>query len=315
MIPAIVSQLPYLVVLLAGVAIALDRKHNQPQLSKWALLCYGVLIVLWVMRMAQIGWMIRAHQQGIHLEDYQTVLMTLGYARMVIHYGVLLAIMVGALRWREENSDALQKPGILIGVSVFLTIAGIVLARILTGAGPWLILVLICELGSMITLMVALYGWRRDEAVSASFAGPFKQVQDIPKPSGVVQTTPQPASLPQGMFEEKDYIPFVLGVMVLGGLVCVPLLWGQFTALGFEKSIVPSLISCGIFVYAHDNRGNFSILKFIFGLVFVFMIVMRAIVQSAGNAKPMFFVGGIVGYIIMFACGWAGIALARFLRR
>lgn len=315
MTPVILSNLPYIVILLAGFAIALDRKRSQPQLASWAIICYGVLIALWVMRMIQIGWVVSAHQQGIRLSDHQTLLMGLGYFRMIVFYLVLAALAVGTFRWREDTGDSFKKPGILVAVFVILTILGMVIGRSLPVASPLFIIVLVSELGSMIALMAAFYGWRSGY-VPDSFQKSAKDVSTVDKISGAPAPSPQPpVAVATGMFEEKDYVPFVLGVMLLAGLVCVPILWGQFTDLEFEKSIIPSLISCGIFVYAHDNRGNFSIMKFLIGMVFVFMIVIRALAQSTGNTKPMFFAGGIVGYIIMFACGWAGIAFARFLRR
>lgn len=305
MIPILLNNLPMLVILIIGIAMALDRKNKHPQLAAWATVCYGVLIAVWVMRMIQFGWIVSAHQQGIEIRDHQVLLTALGYFRMVVSYIVLAALVIGALRWRQGTGDHSQKPGILAGVSIFLTIAGTVLARSLTGASPLSLLVLICELGSMITLMIAFYGWRSYEDVP------------VPNTDHVISgpDAQKPAPLQSGMFEEKDFIPFVLGVMILGGMGCIPVIWGQLTQMGYAKAVIPSLISCGIFVYAHDNRGNFSILKFLAGMLFVFMIVLRAMAQSGGNTKPMFFAGGIVGYIIMFACGWAGIALVRTFRR
>lgn len=315
MIPFILSNLPYIVVLLAGLAIALDRKRSQPQLASWAIACFGVLIVLWVMRMIQVGWVISAHQQGRWNSDHEMFLTGLGYFRAGVFYLALAALAVGSFRWREDAGESLKKPGMCVAACVILKILGIVIGRSLPVASPLFLIVLACELVSMIMLMTAFYGWRSGY-VPDPLPEPSKDVTTVDKVSVVNAVNPQqPAALPSGMFEEKDYIPFVLGVMLLGGLVCVPILWGHFTELGFEKSIIPSMISCGIFVYAHDNRGNFSIMKFLIGMLFVFMIVIRALAQSTGNAKPMFFAGGIVGYIIMFACGWAGIAIARFLRR
>lgn len=309
MMGVLLNNLPYLIVLLAGIAVAIGKRRSHPRVASWGMACYGVLIVLWMMRMAQNGWVIWMHENGIGLEDHRTLLTALGYARMAVYYGVFLALVLGALRWRQEDGDPFQKPGIFIGVSIMLMIVGMVLARSLSRPSPWMWLLLICDLGSMISLMTAFYGWRGNEKVSV------RSGSVTTAPSGTAGETPQKAPLTAGMFEEDDFIPYVLGVMILGGLVCIPVIWGQFNGVEYIKAVFPSLVSCGIFVYAHDKRGNFSFLKFFVGFFFVMMIVMRSMVQyGSGGGKPFFVAGGVVGYVVMLACGWAGIVLARSFR-
>jgi hypothetical protein len=115
------------------------------------------------------------------------------------------------------------------------------------------------------------------------------------------------------MFRKSDYIPFGLGIFIFGGLFLVPLFWSKFNHIDFEDAILPSIISCLVFFIAHDNRGNFSFGRFIMGFVFVYFTIMRTSMKY-GSGSKMFLAGGFLGYLVMFACGWAGIMLGRLVR-
>ena len=118
------------------------------------------------------------------------------------------------------------------------------------------------------------------------------------------------------MFNEEDFIPYVCGVMILGGLLIVPVVWGHFMQMEYEKSLFPSLISCGIFAFSHDKRGNFLLGRFIILSIYTFFTIIRTMAKyGPGGGKPMFVAGGLLGYLVMLACGWAGIALTRFVRK
>lgn len=115
------------------------------------------------------------------------------------------------------------------------------------------------------------------------------------------------------MFRKSDYIPFGLGIFIFGGLFFVPLIWSKFNHIDFEDAILPSIVSCLVFFIAHDNRGNFSLGRFIMGFVFVYFTIMRTSMKY-GSGSKMFLAGGFLGYLVMFACGWAGIMLGRLVR-
>ena len=146
---------------------------------------------------------------------------------------------------------------------------------------------------------------------------PFAAALGIP--SGSDASTPVTAASvaaaeTTGMFEERDFIPYGCGVMVLGGLLVVPVMWGGFMELDYAQALFPSLLSCGVFVFSHDKRGTFLWGRFVLMVLFIMMTVMRAIAQNGGSGRPMFMAGGVLGYFVMFGCGWAGIAVARLVR-
>lgn len=115
------------------------------------------------------------------------------------------------------------------------------------------------------------------------------------------------------MFRKSDYIPFALGIFILGGLFFVPLIWSKLNHIDFEDAIFPSIFSCLVFFIAHDNRGNFSLGRFIMGLIIVYFMLMRTAMKY-GSGSTMFLAGGFLGYLVMFACGWGGIMLGRRVR-
>lgn len=117
-----------------------------------------------------------------------------------------------------------------------------------------------------------------------------------------------------GVYREQDHIPYMIGTMVFGGLGAVPATYGMLSKISYQDSLLPALVSCGIFLFAHDNRGNISFFRLIAGIAVVMFTVMRASVHPGGGARPFFLAGGILGFILMAGCGWLGIAIGRALR-
>ncbi len=113
------------------------------------------------------------------------------------------------------------------------------------------------------------------------------------------------------MFRKNDHIPFLCGIFILGGLVVVPIVWGMMLKASYMQALFPSLVSCGIFAFAHDQRGNFSILRLLGAMVVGFLIMTRMGDLIGGS---FFLAGGLLGYILLSLCGWAGIGIGRSLR-
>ena len=236
---------------------------------------------------------------------------------MGVHYLALTALLVSVFLGRKDTGGSYKEPAIVVGISILLTAIGIIMSHSLYGVSPLHFVVLICEVSGMIGLLMALYGWRNDQYLKP-LAGEEIKAEAI-STVGPVDAAPgqaNPVKPNTGMFEKEDFIPYIAGVMGLGGLLVVPMVWGHLTGMEYPEAILPSLLSCGVFVYAHDERGNFSFGKFFIGFLFVFLAIMRAAAKYGhGGAKPMFMAGGLLGYILMLACGWAGIAVARFFRK
>lgn len=150
--------------------------------------------------------------------------------------------------------------------------------------------------------------------------GPDPIAVSLGIPSGSNASTPVTAASvaaaeTTGMFEEQDFIPYVCGTMLLGGLVVVPLIWGGMSDLDYTQALLPSLLSCGIFALSHDKRGNFLWGRFILMVLFMLFTILKAMAKAGpGAGKPMFMAGGVLGYLVMFGCGWAGIGVARLVR-
>jgi hypothetical protein len=294
MMPILLSNLPYLVVYIVGLKMAIDRRDNHPQLAAWGIGVYSVMIVVCVARILQSGWMIFG-------DGDPDVFQMLSRIRMAVSYLSYAALVIGVFCWRREMGEPFTQPAICAGVSIVLIILSIQFGynlMTLPFVGP--VLVFIIGMGAEIFILMAFYGWRSGHYVADT--GPSGE-------TGGVEIT-------GGMFKEEDFIPYVAGIMVLGGLVCVPILWSNFMQIDYLRAIVSSLVSCGIFAYAHDKRGNFSVMKFLTALVSMVLIVMRTIAQnSPDGGQPMFMAGGLVGFAVMFGCGWAGIAIGRLFRR
>lgn len=318
MLLALLINLPFLIVYICGLVISASKRRFQKQPASLAMIAYGTLIFLWVARMAQIGWIFSAQARGIGFQEYDTVFSVWGYAWQTAYYFALATLLAGVFIGRKESGGTSREPAIIAGLSIALTATGIFISRSLTGSSLLHFLAMVCEISGMIGILTALYGWRNDQYPKQPAEQEIKAAAPIPIVGSGDTVTGQanPVQPNAGMFEKEDFIPFITGVMGLGGLLVVPIVWGQLTGIKYIEAILPSLLSCGVFVYAHDERGNFSLGRFFLGFLFLFLAIARAATQYGhGGAKPMFMAGGLLGYVIMLACGWAGIAIARFFRK
>lgn len=178
-----------------------------------------------------------------------------------------------------------------------------------TGAVMWILQFL--RVVGLSAMLGAIFGWRGYDlnAVSSAASTPGDTAtKSTEQDEGRESLT--------GMFPADDYVAFLCGVMLFGGFLVVPLLWGLMTGVSFEDAIVPSLMSCGIFAFAWDKDGNFSFGRFFMALVIVGLTMLRVVAKSGGQfQKPVFIAGGFIGYLVMFGCGWAGIGIWRLVRQ
>jgi hypothetical protein len=115
-----------------------------------------------------------------------------------------------------------------------------------------------------------------------------------------------------GMFLESDYIPFMLGIFIIGGLLVIPLTWGLGLDLGYFAALPWSLLSCIVFLIAFRRNGTISWGRAIPAIV-ASMILTQVHAQSTG--RPAFVVGGILGFLAIVVFGYIGIWIGRLVRR
>lgn len=248
----------------------------------------------------------------------------------IVHVLITILLLVCVFGWRKEEGATYMYPSILaaIGAVIPIVIPFIVMGLTknmdpghLSQESFFTFLVggvsSVLNLGSLVLMYMAVFGWRGypqnvptlTQAVESSSTSPgVEQADGDPKATTVEE--------PPGMFEKADFIPYVCGVMILGGFIIVPIVWGNFMDLSFEKSLFPSLLSCGVFAASHSKTGNFHFGRFIFLNIYVFFMIMRTMAKyGSGGGKPMFMAGGLLGFLVMAACGWAGIGIVRLIRK
>lgn len=246
----------------------------------------------------------------------------------VLHMLLYLSLLTCVFAWRNTAEATYKRPAILAGIAIGLEIAVFLLnmwtkrmlvdgsyhgniENLMTMSG---VTNTVLNLTAYIFVLTAMFDARGYPAT-----GPDPIAAALGITSGSDASTPVTAASvaaaeTTGMFEEHDFIPYGCGIMLLGGLLVVPVMWGGFMDLDYAQALFPSLLSCGVFVFSHDKRGNFLWGRFVIMLLFIMMTVIRVMAQNGGSGRPMFMAGGILGYLVMFGCGWAGIAAARFVR-
>jgi hypothetical protein len=131
----------------------------------------------------------------------------------------------------------------------------------------------------------------------------------------VVNSANNPApkkSTQLGMFMETDYIPFMLGVFVIGGLIGMPLMYGLSTGLEYLESLPWALASCIVFLIAFRRNGDISWGRAIPAIA---ALMIGAMVYNERTGKPAFAVGGFLGFLLVMVCGYIGIGIGRIFKK
>ncbi len=123
--------------------------------------------------------------------------------------------------------------------------------------------------------------------------------------SGEARTEKKPVG---AMFAPEDYLPFMVGVFVLGGLLAIPLIWGFGMRMGFWAALPWGLVSALVWLVAFRRDGTLCWGRLIGAMIAVLVLGNVWVFQSGGSG---FVVSGIGGILIILACGYAGIGIGR----
>ncbi len=243
-----------------------------------------------------------------------------------LHWILYVALICAVLSWRKLSWSEEKKPLQFVGIAIILELIAVLTPKMLLNTylatHAAVSVVRMMSLFSIVTgslallaytlLLKALFAWR-GYPIEVKL---FPSIPTRPTAAHSASQATETALPSKGMFDEIDHIPYICGVMLIGGLFAVPIIWGSASQAGYFESIIPSLVSCGLFAYAHDKRGNFNLGRFALMFFYILFIVMRSSAESGmrGGSKPFFLAGGLLGYFVMFLCGWAGIKIGRFYR-
>lgn len=115
----------------------------------------------------------------------------------------------------------------------------------------------------------------------------------------------------EGIFKKENYISFIVGVFILGGLLVVPLLWWLMAGIDYIALIIFSLMLCVSVLILYRRDGTTSWMRAVFSII-IAMIVASAV--AAANEKLVFVSGTIIGFIVLILCGFIGIKLNKLFK-
>jgi hypothetical protein len=119
-------------------------------------------------------------------------------------------------------------------------------------------------------------------------------------------------SVQGGMFKESDYVPFMLGVFLIGGLIGMPLTYGAGTGLGYFESLPWALASCVVFLIAFRRNGTISWGR---AIPVIVAIMVGANMYNQSTGKPAFAAGGLLGFLLVMVCGYIGLGVGRIFKK
>ncbi len=128
----------------------------------------------------------------------------------------------------------------------------------------------------------------------------------------ILRAEVQAPKVSKGMFQETDYLFFVLGIFIIGGLLLLPLTYGYQLNMPYLEALPWSFLSAAVFLIAFRKDGTFSIGRAIPAIAGA---VIGVQIYASKTGKAAFAAGGFLGFIALGACGFAGIVLGRLFRK
>lgn len=136
--------------------------------------------------------------------------------------------------------------------------------------------------------------------------------REVEKSDNGATNTAAQKSAQEGMFKETDYVPFMLGVFLIGGLIGMPLTYGAGTGLGYFESLPWAFGSCVVFLIAFRRNGTIYWGRAIPAIA---AIMIGANIYNKSTGKPAFAAGGVLGYLLVMVCGYVGLGIGRIFKR
>lgn len=130
----------------------------------------------------------------------------------------------------------------------------------------------------------------------------------LPKPVSYNKKKP----IKGAIFKEEDYVPFVVGFFLIGGLLTFPFLYGLQLDISYLLALPWSLGSCVVFLIGFRKNGTISWLKFVPAYA---VLTITAMIVNHSSGGSTFAAGGIIGFVIVILGGKIGIIVSRHFRR
>ena len=109
---------------------------------------------------------------------------------------------------------------------------------------------------------------------------------------------------------EQYYKWFIIGVILLGGIIATPLLFALCTEMTYFSALPWSVGSSVVFLFCVGRDGKFN---WAMGVPAIFVIVVSAKVYSLKTGEPSFAFGGILGFAFFFLCGFIGVGVGKLV--
>lgn len=113
------------------------------------------------------------------------------------------------------------------------------------------------------------------------------------------------------------YLPYLLGVLVFGGLLALPLLWGGNQHMEYGDALPWSLLSCVVFSIGIRRDGSYSLARGISAYFIAYVLAASFTADSIArsNGNKGFLAGGALGFLLLTVCGYLGVGFAVLLKR
>lgn len=282
--------------------VCVQKKTIQPQPATYAQYVFSVLLALLLLHL--IGSL-----PGIGRALYP-FLRTFGAAHLAL-FAVLIGLSLGG---RPQPDPFRQTLWIWLSIAIGLRAAGFAVPLFMKNSAMNRSLADIQSTFLLLNVLTAILNLSAFGIVlKCLFSG-----RGYPERARTASQPPADSASPsltqRPPFPQDDFVPYLIGVMVLAGFLIIPVLWGSFMGIPYTQALFSSVLSCILFCISHNKQGQFQWAKFVMLYLFAFFSILRSTLEH-GYARPMFLAGGFLGMMVMFGCGWAGIGIARWMRK
>ena len=317
MVSFIISSAPITLFYIFAIWISHQQRTSQPKLSNLCMAIFSAMLIHQI-----LGGVIMFGLQSPydHYDAEPNLLVSLyeNSARLIT-MGLEASLLFCIFAWRKQSSKHYKKPALVVAALIAAMLLAEGLNAIIYGVifnghlSPEefemlniIVAPCISSIFAMILLcsLFAIYGWRGDD-----FNNKLLYMLTLK-----IDPNAEQEEVEAGFFETTEYIPFLIALFMFGGLIAVPLIWGGVLDIDYHKTLLPAFISCACFAYCHNRKGRFLWNRLFIITAFIAYVLFKITLKGGGD-EQFFVAGGVLGYPVMFGCGWIGVMIVRFGKR
>ena len=103
-----ITHLPFLLVFVVGIILAILRWSVHPRVSLMALVAFGLLLLSSIAKMGYLFWLIGGQESGLAFNNSRLIMTWINLSMMLLELIGWILLMIALFGWRRSSETAEQ---------------------------------------------------------------------------------------------------------------------------------------------------------------------------------------------------------------